>query len=115
MSRGSNAVIEEDPWGAPAERYCPECGCRVAMYDQCVNVDLDTDMLPLAAPRVGLSSGVTTIRGHTQPGSPPSVRCQVVTIARQRQYTHEHMSREHGHNCVAKFFSKDSKYQHNTS
>ena len=65
----------------------------------------------ISGPRAGLSSGVTTIRGHTQPGSPPSVRCQVVTIARQRQYTHEHMSREHGHNCVAKFFSKDSKYQ----
>lgn len=69
MSRGSNAVIEEDPRGAPAERYCPECGCRVAMYDQCVNVDLDTDMLPLAAPEPGSvavspPSGATPSRGH---------------------------------------------------
>ena len=43
----------------------------------------------ISGPRA--SSGVTAIRGHTQPGSPPSarcgVRCQVVTIARQRQET----------------------------
>ena len=73
MSRGSNAVIVEDPWGAPAERYCPECGCRVVM----TNVSMLIWIQIVAISGTRASSGVPAIRGHTQPGSPPSARCQV--------------------------------------
>ena len=84
MSRGSNAVVEEDPWGDPAERYCPECGGRGVMTN--VSMLIWIQIVAISGPRA--SSGVTAIRGHTQPGSPvPGVRCQVVTIARQRQET----------------------------
>ena len=110
MSRGSNAVIEEDPWGDPAEIL--SWMWLQGRYDQCVNVDLDTDTLPLVAPEpVAVSpphpAGVT---------AQCPVRCQVSGRDHREAETRDntHMSWEHGHNSVARLFSKDSKYQHNT-
>ena len=68
--------------------------------------------LPLAGPGPELgSSGDTAIRGHTHPAGVTGPVSGVRSWPSGRR-DNTHMSREHRHGRVAKFFSKDSKYQH---
>ena len=77
MSRGSNAVIEEDPRGAPAGIYCPECGCRGVVTN--VSMLIRIQIVAISGPSAELSSSGDTPSGATphQPGSPPRAGCQV--------------------------------------